>query len=849
MKNRYLLQAVVLLVLLSCYVSAGTHFTAQLTAAQSVPATSGTATGTGVFSLTDDGLEFIVTVTGVNFTAVHIHQGAIGETGGVVRTLTADFVNNTAHGVWRSTDGEPLTDDLIKALQAGDLYVNVHSMDNPTGEIRGQIVPASGTSLMASLTGDQQVNDVITTATGTASLLYTDAGLAYMVTVNGVTPTAAHFHMGGIGENGGVARTLTADFNGNTAMGIWTANDTEPLVDSLVVKLLTGGLYLNIHSAANPGGEIRGQVLVNGGIGFGAQLNGEQQVPPVSGSGSGSGAFTLTPAGLIFSITVDSVNFTAVHFHNAPIGLNGGVVRTLTADFSGNTAKGVWRPSDSEPFTDQMMNELLAGNIYVNVHSGDNPSGEIRGQVFQNTGTSFTARMNAAQQFAGVNSAATGTGIFMLTDAGLEFRITLEGVDFTAVHFHKGEIGATGTVLRTLTSDFTGNTATGVWTAGDGEPLDNSAIENLMQNKVYVNVHTAANPGGEIRGQVILSSGTAFSANLTGAQQPGGVTSSASGTGAFTLTPAGVQFAITLDNITATAVHFHNAAIGANGGVARTLTADFSGNTAGGLWSADDGEVLTDSLRDELLAGNIYVNVHTSANPGGEIRGQVLLNDGWGFETKIDGSQEVPPVTTSASGTGAFSLTDAGLIMNATVDGVNFTGAHIHNAPPGQNGGIVRTLTDDFNGQTASGVWDSGDSLPLTNSMISELINGNLYVNVHSQANPSGEIRGNISTSVVTAIEPLSAGVLPEEYRLDQNYPNPFNPLTTVPFSLKRQSRVLLEVFDILGKKVVTLVNNELLPAGNFEATFDASNLASGVYFYRLKTGEVSLKRKMTLLR
>lgn len=849
MLNRSFSTTILFLVFLSCFAFAETHFVARITASQLNPATSSTATGTAVFTLTDDGLEFIVTVNGVSFTAAHIHQGTIGESGGVVRTLTNDFVNNTAHGVWRSTDGESFSEDLKKQLQAGNLYVNIHSAANPTGEIRGQILPASGTSLMANLTGDQQVNDVTTSAAGTASLLYTDVGVAFMVTVNGVTPTAAHFHMGRIGENGGVVRTITSDFTGNTAIGIWTPNDGEPLVDSLVVKLLTGGLYFNIHSAANPGGDIRGQVMVNGGIGFTANLDGDQLVPPVTSSGRGSAALTLTPAGLIFSITVDSVDFTAVHFHNAASGSNGSVVRTLSSDFSGSTARGIWRSGDSEPLTDQLITELLSGNIYINVHSAANPAGEIRGQVMKNSGTGFSSTINAAQHFAGIASAATGTGSFNLTNAGLEFNITLEGIDFTAVHFHKGEVGATGTVLRTLTSDFTGHTATGIWASTDGEPLDNSAIENLLQNKVYVNVHTAANPAGEIRGQVILSSGTAFSANFTGAQQPAEVSTSASGTGAFTLTPAGLQFAITLDNVTPTALHFHNAALGENGVVVRTLTSDFTGNSGAGLWSADDGETLSDNLRDQLIAGNIYVNVHTSANPAGEIRGQVLLNDGRGFSAKMDGSQLVPPVTTNASGTGAFSWTDAGLIFDATVDGVTFTAVHIHNAPPGVNGGVVRTLTSDFNGQTASGIWRESDSEALTTSLIGELMSGNLYVNVHSTANPTGEIRGNISAGVVTGIDPLSAGNLPDNFQLGQNYPNPFNPVTTIPFSLLNQNKVSLAVYDVLGKKVLALLSNESLPAGNYEITFDANSLASGVYFYRLKTNDVSLFRKMTLLR
>ena len=71
-------------------------------------------------------------------------------------------------------------------------------------------------------------------------------------------------------------------------------------------------------------------------------------------------------------------------------------------------------------------------------------------------------------------------------------------------------------------------------------------------------------------------------------------------------------------------------------------------------------------------------------------------------------------------------------------------------------------------------------------------------------------------------------------FHLAQNYPNPFNPTTTIRYELPVQSEVKLEVFDVLGRRVATLVNARL-SAGQYDATFDASSLSSGVYFYRLQ--------------
>ncbi|MDP3150106.1 MAG: YCF48-related protein [Ignavibacteria bacterium] len=89
---------------------------------------------------------------------------------------------------------------------------------------------------------------------------------------------------------------------------------------------------------------------------------------------------------------------------------------------------------------------------------------------------------------------------------------------------------------------------------------------------------------------------------------------------------------------------------------------------------------------------------------------------------------------------------------------------------------------------------------------------------------------------------------IPVEFALAQNYPNPFNPVTTINYSLAARSKVDLKVYNILGKQVVNLVN-QIQEAGNYTIDFDASKLASGVYFYELNAGQFSAKKKMVLLK
>ncbi|MCH6575536.1 MAG: T9SS type A sorting domain-containing protein, partial [Bacteroidetes bacterium] len=97
----------------------------------------------------------------------------------------------------------------------------------------------------------------------------------------------------------------------------------------------------------------------------------------------------------------------------------------------------------------------------------------------------------------------------------------------------------------------------------------------------------------------------------------------------------------------------------------------------------------------------------------------------------------------------------------------------------------------------------------------------------------------------------------PTGFMLEQNYPNPFNPTTKIKFTIsksvilseaKNLINVQLKVFDTLGSKIATLVNEEL-PAGNYEFTFDAADLSSGLYFYQLSAGNFVETNKMILLK
>lgn len=106
------------------------------------------------------------------------------------------------------------------------------------------------------------------------------------------------------------------------------------------------------------------------------------------------------------------------------------------------------------------------------------------------------------------------------------------------------------------------------------------------------------------------------------------------------------------------------------------------------------------------------------------------------------------------------------------------------------------------------------------------------------------EIKG--STTTATAVK--DENLVPREIQLAQNYPNPFNPTTTLQFGLTKSGHVSLDVFNILGQHVATLVN-EVLSAGTYHVNFDGTALSSGVYLYRLTAGDVVQTKKMVLMK
>lgn len=123
-----------------------------------------------------------------------------------------------------------------------------------------------------------------------------------------------------------------------------------------------------------------------------------------------------------------------------------------------------------------------------------------------------------------------------------------------------------------------------------------------------------------------------------------------------------------------------------------------------------------------------------------------------------------------------------------------------------------------------------------------------LFDNTGSVMNTPTYVSGGAVVLIPTAVIEDNNSMLPKEFALAQNYPNPFNPATTIEFSLPTASHAKLEIFNILGQNVATLVD-ETMSAGNHKIVFDASEQPSGIYFYRLINENGSTTKKMVLVK
>jgi CHRD domain len=340
-------------------------------------------------------------------------------------------------------------------------------------------------------------------------------------------------------------------------------------------------------------------------------LSGEQEAPaPIATGAVGNATFELDRGAstLKGTVTVDGVAPTVAHIHVGQAGAAGAVVFPLTVQ--GNTATLA-----STPLTATQLADLDAGKFYVNVHSDANKTGEIRGQIGREV---YRVFLDGSQKPTPVATQAKGEGLFVLDPKSgvLTGEIASTGLDVTATDIRAGAAGASGAKLF----DLQDHGAHGHYQLPADTKLTTAQMDNLRAGRWYVNVQSAANPNGEIRGQIARR---VIVASATGAQEVPANASTAQAKGLIAYDPLtrGVQAKLVVTGFNATAAHIHMAAAGVNGPIALPLP-PLAGEP--GSWaSAADAKLISEQAL-ALLTGGLYFNAHSATFDKGEVRGQIV---------------------------------------------------------------------------------------------------------------------------------------------------------------------------------------------------------------------------------
>lgn len=297
-------------------------------------------------------------------------------------------------------------------------------------------------------------------------------------------PTTARLQQGVAGVNGGTVLSLVS-----AGPGVFSGSAS--LTPAQAAALAAAGMYLEVRTTANPGGEIRGQIVLPVTSRFVAEPSGSEAVPPTSSAAWGAGVVAVLhePENRIaYTVATGSlVGTTAVRFHQAAIGTNGPVIATLGG--TGSYFAGV-----TDRLTAAQVAAWQANGVYVNFETAAFPGGEIRGQLLQEAQCDFVVALSGSQVVPPTSSSGVGAITVTVIHGGANIVVDGQFAGLAApptqVTLHAGAVASNGPALLQM------GPSLGLFPVS---PMD---VANLRAGNCYVTVSTVAFPGGEIRGQL-----------------------------------------------------------------------------------------------------------------------------------------------------------------------------------------------------------------------------------------------------------------------------------------------------------------------------------------------------------
>lgn len=595
------------------------------------------------------------------------------------------------------------------------------------------------------------------------------------------------------------------------------------------------------------------------GLVFSAMLDTVQQDTMANNSSArGIAGFYFLNDSLMFDITVNGLSGEIME-----AGIHSGEDSILVSfdDFiDRNSIRGML--SDIE-LNDSLMLHMFNNDAYVVVHTEEFPMGEVRGQIMLETEINYGAPLDTEQ--AGITDTMEmmplGLSSFNLSLDSTWLEISVLATDLTSpitnAHLHYGAPGEDGPPVIPLMPFRVGNAFTGVAMLDSilGDERD-AFIDSLNMGHVYVNIHTENFPAGEIRGQLGRHDGLVYDSwmnieQLTDSINPATPENAMGLMHMFvneSIDSLEVHFLVDSLSGPVTASHFHLGAEGVPGPVIVPLTGALDGNMA--MVTLDAPEFTEDmdfyEFLMESVKGNVFINVHTELNPDGEVRGQVMSVSRRGVVYNLCSKQEpnLPVQNPNGQGSGFATIDrmNQGLHYGIAVSNLTgpVTGAHFHQGAVGQPGPVIHPLPTD---SVVHGFWND---TTFNAEMVGLIEEGLVFANFHTEANPQGEVRGQLTINNICGI-PLNVN----EFIVDEDaiivYPNPVRSEATLVYSLAQKADIAIRIFDMAGKQVGYLATG-IQDAGDYQQKIDVSGLNDGVYIMSLLIeGTPAAKVKMLI--
>ncbi|HLN53448.1 MAG TPA: CHRD domain-containing protein [Lentimicrobium sp.] len=603
-------------------------------------------------------------------------------------------------------------------------------------------------------------------------------------------------------------------------------------------KLLLFSTFLMLFWVAKSQDTLRGLV-------FSAVLDTTlQDSVSTSTSASGIAGFLYQNDSLKFEITVNGLTAE----------ITGAEIRTESDSILLNLDDYIERNSIRGNIPDialdnELLKQILTGTSHLVIYTEANPMGEIGGMIKLETEMNYGAALDIEQ--AGITdtleSMPQGLSSFNLSidSMRLEVNVLVTGLTspITNAHLHYGAPGIAGPAVVPLMPYNEGNTFRGVVNLDSiTDPM--GFLDSLNIGSVYVNVHTTNYPGGEVRGQLSRHEALSFDSWMD-TEQETDTLDPATPEMAHGLTHMYINEAIDslwvhvlVDSLSGpvSASHFHMGVMGEPGPVIIPLTIDTTmGNMIMATITAQDttftDEAQFTTFLTNVLNGNIFINVHTDLNPGGEIRGQIRAVAHTGTIFNLCSRQEVGTVTNGgdAQGSGVVSMDRDREMLHYAIAVCDLssalTGAHFHQAPAGQNGDIIFTLPTD---STVYGYWNDTS---FTSEIAALFESGGIYANFHTTVNPAGEIRGQVMLSELCSA-PLAVGDIAVSRDISI-YPNPVQDHSVITYTLTKESKVTIKIFDLTGKEI-SYRDQGQQNSGTYKQSLNTADLRNGVYIVSL---------------